>query len=75
MWRRVVLVKSNASEEFNASIFSVEKSVFIPLTFVFADRFLHHEVAGDTILRKIGSYKTHTAPHAIKQHSSQLTYL
>jgi hypothetical protein len=83
MWRHMGLVGTGFSEERVASIFRVKnprakKNVSLSANCwrfsLLADCFCPED-GRDTLLRNIVSYKTHTAPHPGRRHSSILTKL
>jgi hypothetical protein len=58
MLRRVILVRTDVSEELSVSFIRVTKSGELGTTLAV---FLHPDVGGAKFLRNIGSYKSHTA--------------
>jgi hypothetical protein len=80
LWRRVGHVRTDVSEERIASIFRVEtireRREALAVSYqTIANVFLHSRIflpedAGDTFLRYVGSYVTHTASHPRNRHCS-----
>jgi hypothetical protein len=70
MWWSVDIVWTDVSEERIASILRVEKSAATCSRWFLAPGFFYPEDGGDTFLRNVGSYKTYTAPHPRRRHSS-----
>jgi hypothetical protein len=68
----VRLVRTDVADELIASIFRVEKSVRQLLRLFFVRGFYFPEDAGDTFLRNVSSYKTHTTPHPRRGHCSNI---
>jgi hypothetical protein len=66
MWRRVVLVWTDVSEERIASIFRVEKSASEEQEWEGS----YTEDGGDTFLQNVCSHKDYTTPHPRRRHSS-----
>jgi hypothetical protein len=71
MLRRVALVRTDVSEEPSASFISVTRIDELGTTLdVAADARCEEIPSGAKFLRNVGSYKSHTAYHPRRQHSS-----
>jgi hypothetical protein len=75
MWCRVGLIRTDVSEEPIASIFRVQKlrerrKVLVFQVVSSLEDFQYPEDGGDTLLRNICPYKTHTVSHPRRRHSS-----
>jgi hypothetical protein len=72
MWRRVDFVGTDVPEEHIASVFRVEKISDLGVlalisSFRLSDSF-HPDDGGDTFLRNVGSYNSHTKSHPRRLH-------
>jgi hypothetical protein len=65
LWRRVALVRADVSEECSVLQLLVTANV-VPRSLIF-----YPDDGGGTFLLKVGSYKSHTASHSRRRHSSQ----
>jgi hypothetical protein len=71
MWRRVVLVTNDVSRYITAS--NQGPSYSFRSSYLFIS--FHPEYGGDIFLWNVGCYKSHTASHPRRQHSSSLECL
>jgi hypothetical protein len=73
MLHRVALVRTDASEESSASFIRVTRISELGTTLAVTSKFIdscHHDEGGAKFLRNVGSYKSHTAYHPRRHHSS-----